>query len=206
MQVEELLIRVQDCSYDIIVTGNEDNSDGSDNSEEMSGEEFYCEMLYEKKFYSVCWGKLYRRDFISKYKFDVAYKIGEDLEFFSRIDFSASNVLYLKKRIYVYRENEQSVTKPVYNENWGKEVALCRRIVETSEGQIRKAAVVRYVRINASCITYAIASQNFTVVKTMKKNIKKFLIQYMLNKRVSVNLKMKIIAKTFLPVWILRLI
>lgn len=199
----EIMVNAKDeKEYDIIVSGRLDMPECEKEGLELTGEDFFCEMLYEQKFFSVCWGKLMKSSLIKQLHFDTSYRIGEDLEMFSRMDYTGIRVFYIPKNIYKYRDNSESVTKKTYNSDWEKEIKLCRNIVEHNKGKVREAAVARYIRINASCISYAVRGKCFDKISVLQRNIKKFLGQYMSNGKVPVKLKLKVVIKAFLPICI----
>ena len=203
--VKVMLHTIKKKKCDIVVCGGLGSSQQNVIETEMTEQEFFCEMLYEKRFYSVCWGKLYKADLINKYRFDTDYKIGEDLELFARLTLEQFTVCYIEKNVYIYRDNNHSITKVEYNSDWEKEILLCRKIIFGTSGKVRDAAIARYIRVNASCISYAIRAKRFDKISWLKKNICHYLIIYTFNGNVSTKLKLKVWIKLITPVFIARL-
>lgn len=203
--IEKLLYIALTEKCDIVVSGITQAKDSSDLSNvRMVGVEFFNEMLYEQLFFAVCWGKLICTKLIKNLRFDCSYKIGEDLEWFSRLCYEDIAIYFTSDIVYNHRDNKNSVTKPFYNSNWEKEVILCEKLIHNNYGDTKKAAIARYVRINASCISYALNSNDFEKIKSLRQNIKKYFLKYLLISRIKFKNKLVVIAKVLLPICLLK--
>ncbi len=149
----------------------------------MNSEQALKELMIEKNFNCVSWGKLYKKELFNDYKFCVNTIIAEDLELLYKI-FPICNkiVLDTTKGLYFWTNRSDSVTKSEYNDNWKKEIQITEEIIHFFDKEyhkIKKYAIQRYVRISIKCMYKCINVNNVNEVKDIRNNIKPYIFTFL---------------------------
>ena len=164
---------------------------------EMNNKDALKELLNEKVFTCVCWGKLYRKYLFENIKFNEKTKIAEDLEVLYRILDSCKKVVYIPENKYNYILRKNSATKEKFNKDWIREIEISKEIldfIEKKYNNIYEYAAKRYVRINMTCIYKILNSTcNLEDILNLRKNIKPYYKYYIKSKYVSNKNKIKLI-------------
>lgn len=164
-------------------------------------------MLDEKIYNGVCWGKLYKRELFTAYKFNKDIKIAEDLEVLYKIFFYSNTIVYIPEKKYNWLVRKDSVTKENFNEKWIGEIKICEEIIKFIEkkcNDIMDYAIKRYIRINVTCAINIIRNNGKKEnLEYLQKNIKKYKIK---NKKILENIdKVKIFLVLYLP-WVAKIV
>ncbi len=162
------------------------------------------ELLDEKYFNSVCWGKLYKANLWENKRFSEDSKIAEDLEILYIVFESVQKVVVnTEKCYYYYTVRQTSVTHQEYNEEWKKAIEICRNIKEKTEKKYPKivdSAIKKYLNINIQCIQLIVKkSTNKSEMKKLKKNIKPYFLKYLKNNGIRKKSKLKLIIVFVYP-------
>lgn len=162
------------------------------------------ELLDEKYFNSVCWGKLYEAWLWKDKRFNENIKIGEDLEILYDIFERVKKVVVnTEKCYYYYTVRQNSVTHQEYNEEWKKAIEICRNIKEKTEEKyptIFDSAVMRYLNINIKCIKMIVKyTPDRNEIKKLKKNIQPYFLRYLKNKKMTNKMRLKLIITFICP-------
>ena len=203
--LKEMYSLIKEKQADISIIGVEDiledNTRISGFKEErtvLSGEQALGELLNAKYFTSVCWGKLYKAELWKDIRFKENIKIAEDLEVLYYIFKRANKVtIDTNKKYYYYTVREDSTIQQPYNEDWEKEIDICKDILEKIKKEnpkIKKQAIKRYVTVNMNSIIRILKmSKDKSKAKTLKKNIRPYIISYILNKDVKGKTKLRLV-------------
>lgn len=204
--IEELYYEIKNKNTDISICGTIDidengkyinKSIGYENK--INSSEALKELLNEKYYKSVVWAKMYKKEVIENIKFNENTIIAEDLEFLFKTICEANSVgVNTKKNIYYYRLRENSASTNEYNENWQKEIEICKDIIDyamINRQDIVLNAIRRYVRINCTCMEKILKytkndNKNYN---NLKDNIKPYLKKYILNYEVDFKEKVKVL-------------
>lgn len=112
-------------------------------------------MLYQKKFETSAWGKLFKIDIVKGIKFPVG-KIYEDIGTIYKYLLKAKNVTFSTKRIYYYLQRNDSIMGRKYKSNDLDYVYNSKLLLEEMEKngnlELIKAAKSRYVSANFSVL------------------------------------------------------
>ena len=162
------------------------------------------ELLDEKYFNSVCWGKLYEAWLWKDKRFNENIKIGEDLEILYDIFERVKKVVVNTERCYYYYTVRQnSVTHQKYNEEWKKAIEVCENIKEKTEEkypEIVDSAIKKYLNINIQCIQLIVKNSiNKSEMKKLKKNIRPYFWKYLKNNGIRKKSKLKLIIVFVCP-------
>ena len=156
------------------------------------------ELLDEKYFNSVCWGKLYKSNLWENKRFSKDSKIAEDLEILYEVFERVQKVVVnTEKCYYYYTIRQNSVTHQEYNEEWKKAIEICRNIKEKTEKKYPKmleSAIKKYLNINIQCIQLIVKhSTDKSEMEKLKKNVQPYFWKYLKNKKVMKKMKIKLI-------------
>lgn len=119
----------------------------------MTKEECLYELLTEKHFYHVCWGNLYKKEFLKQCRFNPKYRIAEDLDFLYEYISKIENAYFLSKKTYYWIIRNSSVTHLEYSEKWNDELEVCNSIIDKTkilQNKLYKGAIGKYIRANVN--------------------------------------------------------
>lgn len=163
----------------------------------LNSKEAMKELLNEKYYTGVVWGKMYKRDLFKNIKFNKEIKIAEDLDVLYKI-IDKCNLINIdtSKKLYYYRIRKNSATTVNYNDDWKNEIKICKNImhfIKNKYPDILNFAIKRYVRINISCINNIMKNKLNKKEELIKlqKDIKRYKKNYLTNKNVSIKNKIK---------------
>ncbi len=166
----------------------------------LDSEQALKELMIEKDFNGVSWGKLYKKKLFDKYKFCVNTKIAEDLELLYKI-ISICNkiVLDTEEGLYFWNNRSDSVTKSQYNDNWKKEIEITKEIIQfydTKYHKIKRYAVQRYVRIGIKCMYKCIDINNIDETENILEDIKPYIFSFLFSMNEKMHHKISIMLAT----------
>ena len=114
------------------------------------------ELLLEKYFTCVIWGKIYKKTLFKQEKFNEDIKIAEDFDLLIRVMQKCKKIsINTFEKMYCYQIRKDSVTAQNYNKDFENEIKITERILkkfEKEENEFLNYAIKRYIRINVSCI------------------------------------------------------
>ena len=211
--IENLYRQAKINNADISITGTQDFKDDFERiikfrpyESVLNKEKAIKELLSEKYFTCVIWGKLYKRELWNNIKFNPQTKIAEDFEVIYLL-LKKANIVSIDTTdlLYFYRIRPDSANAYKYNKDFENEIYLTEKIKEDVMNNFPKIydyAIKRYIRINITCILkYYKENKNFKGVEHLKENIKK----YKLKKYVKSTFKDKIKIITILHFdWLLK--
>lgn len=142
----------------------------------------FKELMCEKYYTSVVWGKMYNKDLFNNVRFNIETKIGEDLEIIYKIFEKANRIsINTEKKLYYCLMRNNSATAQQYNDKWKGEINICQNIInymKEKHPKSAKYAIRRYIRINVTCIMKIIQSddidKNIKKIENLKNNINKY--------------------------------
>ena len=215
MYIEKLYMQLMENNVDISIMGTKDFKDDIQTIKEskpyrniLNKEQAIKELLIEKHFTCVIWGKLYKKELWNNIRFNPQTKIAEDFEVIYLLFKKVNRVnVNTKDLLYFYRIRTDSTIASKYNKDFENEIQLTEKIKEDilkNFPKIYKYAIKRYIRINITCIIkYYRENKNFKGVEHLIENIKK----YKLKKYTKATLKdrIKLIIILYFS-WILKLI
>lgn len=202
--VESLYKQCVDKNADLSICGAIDIDDKNkiiktsiEYSKLVDVQEAIKELLNEKYYSSVVWAKMYRRDLFKNIKFNKDIKIAEDLDVLYRV-IDRCNLINIdtSKKLYYYRNRENSATTANYNNDWNNEIKICEDIISFIKNKypdILYFAIKRYIRINVTCIN-KIMKNNLNKKEELielQNNIKKYKKNYLKNNNISIKNKIK---------------
>ena len=178
--IEELYNLSIETNADITICGVKDEdyagnifNESNEITKKLNREEMLKELLNEKYFFSVCWAKFYKKETIANIRFNENMKIAEDLEFLYKL-LDNINVVYIDtvKKLYHFLFREGSATRQGFNENWNKEIKLCKNIINDvfeKYPDIQEYAVKRYFRVVMDCMINELKTfNNKTTINYLK--------------------------------------
>jgi len=214
--IEQLYEQCKIDNVDISITGTTDFKD--DNLEIecksrkykkiINSETAIKEILNEKFFVSVIWGKMYKKELWNNIRFNLNTKIAEDLEVLYVI-LKKCNLINVDttKLLYNYRIRNTSAIQQKYNKHFEKEIDIVDEIREDIKKQYPKIydyAIKRYIRINLTCILrYYKEKGELQGVEHLINNIKKY--KFKKYTKVKFKRKVKITIVVYLG-WMLKFI
>lgn len=155
----------------------------------ISADDALCNLFYKKKIMPYAFLKLYSAEIICGQRFPLELHLGEDLQFVYELLHKGYSVAYTDKELYVYCQNETSITHTfnanVANAHWGQ----MRCILNEASGELRKAVISRMF-----VVAYDFLSQ---MPKDEYESLKTELIQFINShkKAVMLNRKNKFIVR-----------
>lgn len=197
--IEKLYNQVKDNPAVLVISNAKNFDDNSiietkkliEKEIELNKEQCIKELLLEKKFFSVCWGKLYKTELAKQIEFDKSMKIAEDfkyiMDYFKKIK-ENDKVIIIPDRLYYYYLRQGSAIRSGFDNRWIDEIKLCEKYIEKfSKTDYYKYAIKRYVRINITCaIKFNLNKEKY---KFIRNNISKYKSEYILFKKVSIKEK-----------------
>ena len=185
--IEQLYTQCKNTNSDISITGTIDFKDEDNKikhkppyyTKTLNKEAAIKEMLNEKYYVGVVWGKMYKKQLWDEIRFNLNTRIAEDLEVLYYILKKATLVsVDTTKLLYHYRIRNGSVVNQKYNKDFENEVNIVDKIredVEKEFPEIYDYAIKRYVASNFGCIMrYYRENKETKGVKHLKNNIKKY--------------------------------
>lgn len=184
--IEELYNLCVRTNSDIVICGVKDEdyngnivNVSNEMTKELNKREMLKELLNEKYFFSVCWAKIYKKEVIENIRFNENMKIAEDLDFLYNL-LCNINCVYIDttKKLYHFLIREGSATRNGFNENWKKEIELCKKIITDvfkEYPDIEDYAVKRYFRVVMNSIIIELkTSNNKDTVNYLKNKLIEF--------------------------------
>lgn len=173
----------------------------------LKQEDFCKELMLERYFPSVVWGKMYKKELFQEIRFNENTKIAEDLEIiFKLIKKSKKANINTHKYLYHYTIRNESVMSGKYNEDFEKEIQITQKILNEVENvypNILDDAIQRYVRINLINVIRILKTKDIKnkedKIQKVRKNIKPYIFKFLTKKLVRRNDKIKLILFTISP-------
>lgn len=133
-------------------------------------------MLYQKKFETSAWGKLFKVDVIKNIEFPKG-KIYEDLGTIYKYILNANKITFSTKKSYYYLQRSDSIMRGVYKSNDLDYVSnaklLFDEMINIGDLDLIKAAKSRYLSANFS-VLLKLKKRDKIVRKKLLDNIKKY--------------------------------
>lgn len=189
--IEQLYKECESCNSDISIIGTNDiNEQGQlinksrRIKKEWNREEAIKQLMVEKYYTCVIWGKMYKKYLFNNIRFNTNIRIAEDLDVLSKIILKCDKVtINTRMRLYYYEIRNNSAIHKEYGREFKKEIEICQEMIEKISGQypkIKKYAIRRYIRINITCIVRVMKATNMNEnekdleIKELKNNIDKY--------------------------------
>lgn len=119
----------------------------------MTRDECLRELLTEKNFSHVCWGNLYKKEFLEECYFNSDYRIAEDLDFLYNYISKSKKVYFTSKKTYYWVIRNTSAIHLPYSEKWNDELNICASIIERNYGKkndLYSHSIGKYIRANVN--------------------------------------------------------
>ena len=154
------------------------------------------DLLEAKKYNSVCWGNIYRKNVISSLNFDENLKIAEDLKFLISVYENCNKLVVTNIRKYHYYINIGSAIHSGFNDNWIGAINYCKELINKYKNtNLEIYAIKKYITINLNVL------YGFKIDKKSRKkildNIKSYYRLVLLSSAFSWKLKLKYILIFF---------
>lgn len=157
-----------------------------------NSDEMLKELFKGKKYNSVSWGKIYKKEVIINQKFDEDLKIAEDLKFLILVLKNCNKLVATNIRKYHYYINDGSAIHSGFNENWIDAISYYKDIIyKYNDTNLKIYAILNYVSVNLSC--YYNFNLNHEEKIYIKSNLKPFSFHILVNKNFNFKLKIKYI-------------
>lgn len=146
--VDLVISNAIDIKEDGTIVKNKKNSDLL-----MTRDECLCELLTEKNFYHVCWGNLYKKEFLEECLFNSNYRIAEDLDFLYTYISKTKKVYFTSKKTYYWVIRNTSATHLPYSEKWNDELNICCSIIDrncSKKNDLYEHSIAKYIRANVN--------------------------------------------------------
>ena len=136
------------------------------------------DLLEAKKYNSVCWGKIYRRNSVIGLKFDENLKIAEDLKFLISVFENCNKLVITNIRKYHYYINIGSAIHSGFNDKWLGAINYCKDLIEKYKNtNLEIYAVKNYVVTNLNCLyMFKIDKKNKKILKNNIKDYKSIIL------------------------------
>ncbi len=202
--VKFLYDEIISCDADVSICGTIDIDDNNvfikksipfDNI--LNSEEALKQLLNEKFYTSVIWSKMYKNNIAKNVKFREDLKISEDLVYLYNV-IKNSKIIKVNTNLntYYYRLHKSNTTSCEFNDDWEKEIQICKNIIEDCQinfNDLLPYAIKRYIRINYSCMMKILRyNQDIEIYNKLKNNIKKYFKYYMKDRKINKIDKIKI--------------
>ena len=155
-------------------------------------------MLYQKKFDTSAWGKLYKTSFFDEIKFPVG-KLYEDIGTIYKVLFKAKKIIYINIHKYYYLQRSTSIMGRSFKLKDLDYIYEAEKLIKderiVSNENLYKAAKCRFINANFS-ILLKIRKENDKYSKEKEfilSNIKKYRKEVLLNSKSRVKTKIAIL-------------
>jgi len=185
--VEQLYAQCKNTKSDISITGTIDFKDEDNKiknkasccTKTLNKKDAIKEMLNEKYYVGVVWGKMYKKELWNGIRFNLNTKIAEDLEVLYLIFKKCTLVsVDTANHLYYYRIRSGSVVKQKYNKHFENEINIVDKIrqdIEKEFPEIHDYAIKRYITSNFACIMrYYRENKESSGITHLKNNIRKY--------------------------------
>ena len=154
------------------------------------------DLLEAKKYNSVCWGKIYRRNSVIGLKFDENLKIAEDLKFLISVFENCNKLVITNIRKYHYYINVGSAIHSGFNDNWLGAINYCKDLIEKYKNtNLEIYAIKKYVVTNLACIYMNNLKSIYKI--NIKKNLSTYKKLILFSNKINFKLKLKYILSYF---------